>query len=273
MLLGKFYTRMKNILSFVHKKRLDSLLTVTQVLIEDGKLSIAHLGNKIINKTTPKHNIKKVDRLIGNHKLEVKKIYCALSQSLLLSMKSVVLLVDWSIYENKKFHVLQASLVADGRSLPFYRDVYDITTGSFSQTQAEDDFLDTLSQCIPNHIEQVTIITDAGFKTPWFKKIHSLGWYFISRLRGTMQVKLETETIWKDAKQFYSKANYKAKCLGKVTVGKGRSRKHIITAGLYVYFNPKKNRESHNKRYSKSINELYKAGNKEPCDFDFFRFF
>lgn len=264
MLLDKFYIRMKGILSFVHKKRLDSLLTVSQALIEDGKLSIANLGNRIINNTTPKHNIKKVDRLIGNQKLEIKEIYCALSQHLLQSMDSVILLVDWSIYENKKFHILQASIVTDGRSLPLYRDVYDITTGDFSQTQAEDHFLDNLSQCIPNNIKQVTIVTDAGFKTPWFKKINSLGWYFMTRLRGTMQVKLETEEIWKDAKQFYFQANNKPKCLGKVIVGKERSKQYTITAGLYVYFKPKKDRESYNKRYNKAINELYRTSNKEP---------
>src|SRR5579871_3703905 len=81
MLLNKFYTRMKGILSFVHKKRLDSLLTVSETLVTSGKLGIATLGNNIINNTTPKHNIKKVDRLIGNQKLEVKKIYSALSRS------------------------------------------------------------------------------------------------------------------------------------------------------------------------------------------------
>jgi hypothetical protein len=264
MLLEKFYTRMKEILSFVHVKRLDSFLTINQALIEGGKLSIANLGNKIINNTTPKHNIKKVDRLIGNTKLEVKEIYFALGGNLLSYMNKAIILVDWCIYENKKFHVLTASLVADGRSIPIYSDVYDIKNSHFCQTTAEDVFLDNLAKCIPSNIESVVIVTDAGFKTPWFHKVTSLGWDYIARLRGTLTLKLNDTLLWKTAKQFYSKATKTPKFLGEAQVGKSVYKKFGITTAVHAYFGPKRNRESNNKRYSKSINKLYKAANKEP---------
>jgi hypothetical protein len=34
------------------------------------------------------------------------------------------------------------------------------------------------------------IVTDAGFKVPWFKEISALGWHFIGRVRGKVSVRL-----------------------------------------------------------------------------------
>lgn len=264
MSIGKFYTKISEELSFVHKTRRDSLLTISKALIDGSKLSVAQLGNRIINNTTPKHNIKKVDRLLGNKNLEVKEIYSKLSKMLLNnSMKEVILLVDWCIYENKKYHVLQASLVAEGRSLPIYRDAYDITASDFHQTTAENQFLDNLEKCIPSNICKVVIVTDAGFHTPWFFKVTKLGWDFVGRLRGNLEIKLDNDS-WKPANKFFKKANSKPKFLGEAKVGKSVFNKYGIKAGVHIYHSPRKNRESVNKRYNKAINALYKSGNKEP---------
>lgn len=263
MFIRKFYTKISEELSFIHQTRRDSLLTVSKALIDGSKLSVAQLGNRIINNTTPKHNIKKVDRLLGNKNLEVKEIYSKLSKMLLLSMQEIVLLVDWCIYENKKYHVLQASLVAEGRSLPIYRDAYDITSADFHQTKAENQFLDNLAKCIPSNIRKVVIVTDAGFHTPWFFKVMEFGWHFVGRLRGNLEVKLNNDS-WKPANKFFKKASRKPKFLGEAKVGKSVFNKYGITAGVHIYYSPRKNRESVNKRYSKAINALYKSGNKEP---------
>ena len=263
MFIRKFYTKISEELSFIHKARRDSLLTVSKALINGSKLSVAQLGNRIINNTTPKHNIKKVDRLLGNKNLEIKEIYSKLSKMLLFSMKEVILLVDWCIYENKKYHVLQASLVAEGRSLPIYRDAYDITAADFHQTKAEDQFLENLAKCIPSNICKVVIVTDAGFHTPWFFKIIELGWDFVGRLRGNLAINLGKDS-WKPANEFFNQASRKAKFLGEAQVGKSVFKKYGIVAGVYTYRSSKKNRETVNKKYCKAVNALYKSGNKEP---------
>jgi len=260
----KFYSKIREELSFVHQTRLNSLLTVSKALIDGSRLSIAQLGNRIINNTTPKHNIKKVDRLLGNRKLEVKEIYSKLSKMLLSSMEEAIILVDWCIYENKKYHVLQASLIAEGRSLPLYRDAYDITSPIFHQTVAEDNFLDNLKKCLPSTIKKVVIVTDAGFHTPWFYKIIALGWDFVGRLRGTLSIKLETDRTWKIANKFFKQASNIPRFIGEAKIGKSVFKKYGLTAGVHIYRSTKKNRESLNKRYNKAINALYKAINKEP---------
>ena len=178
-------------------------------------------------------------------------------------MKEAMILVDWCVYENKKYHVLQASLVAEGRSLPIYRDAYDITSADFHQTTAEDKFLDNLANCIPSNICKVIIVTDAGFHTPWFFKVIELGWDFVGRLRGSLTINLDNNS-WQPANTFFNQASNKPKFLGEAKVGKSVFNRYGITASVHTYHSPRKNRESMNKRYNKAINALYKAGNKEP---------
>lgn len=31
------------------------------------------------------------------------------------------------------------------------------------------------------------IVTDAGFKVPWYKEVEAHGWFWLSRIRGTVQ--------------------------------------------------------------------------------------
>ena len=264
MFTERFYAQIRQELSFVHKTRLDSLLTVSKALINGSKLSVTQLGNNIDNDVAVKHNIKKVDRLLGNKKLEVGEIYSKLACILLSKMKEVTILVDWCIYTHKKYHVLQASIMAEGRSIPLYRDAYDIHSAKFHQTKAENRFLKNLKQCIPDHITKVVIVTDAGFHTPWFYGVRKMGWHFVGRLRGVLAVNISSDSSWKTATQLFTTAGNKPRFLGEAKVGKSTFNKYGIIAGIHTYRAPHKNRESRNKRYNEAINTLYKSSNKEP---------
>lgn len=53
-------------------------------------------------------------------------------------------------------------------------------------------FLDELSEAV-NPKARVIIVTDAGFQNAWFRHIKSLGWDFIGRIRGNIQLRLDTK--------------------------------------------------------------------------------
>lgn len=57
----------------IHKKRSNCLFEVVNSLISCGKLWISALGRGLQNQTTAKHNIKKVDTLVGNVKLHEER--------------------------------------------------------------------------------------------------------------------------------------------------------------------------------------------------------
>ncbi|ECF2367201.1 hypothetical protein E1890_21405 [Salmonella enterica subsp. enterica serovar Mountpleasant] len=96
--------------------------------------------------------------------------------------------VDWSSYPTKDFHILRASLIWDGRSIPLLSQVIPCVMQQNSDIQNE--FLDVLSGSI-NPASWVIIITDSGFHNTWFKHIKSLGWEFIGGIRGKILLQFQ----------------------------------------------------------------------------------
>ncbi len=58
----------------IHKKRLNSLIVATTSLLDGDKFSLTELGRKINSRTSPKHCIKRIDRLLGNHHLNSERL-------------------------------------------------------------------------------------------------------------------------------------------------------------------------------------------------------
>ncbi|EJS8540701.1 transposase [Salmonella enterica] len=84
----------------------------------------------------------------------------------------------------QEYHILRASLICDGRSIPLLSRLVPSAKQNNSLIQKE--FLDDLHRCV-NPKAKVILITDAGFQSAWFRHIKSLGWDFIGRIRGTVQ--------------------------------------------------------------------------------------
>ncbi|EKK8916539.1 TPA: transposase [Salmonella enterica subsp. diarizonae] len=84
----------------------------------------------------------------------------------------------------QEYHILRASLICDGRSIPLLSRLVPSAKQNNSLIQKE--FLDELHRCV-NPKAKVILITDAGFQSAWFRHIKSLGWDFIGRIRGTVQ--------------------------------------------------------------------------------------
>lgn len=50
----------------IHQKRLNSLMVATESLLDGNQLSFTQLGRNITGNVASKHNIKRIDRLLGN---------------------------------------------------------------------------------------------------------------------------------------------------------------------------------------------------------------
>ena len=74
----------------VHKARKTSLAFAIEALCEGGKLSLTSLGRTATSKTTVKHKIKMIDRLLGNPQLaqEVPKFCGALIKTVITPSSS-----------------------------------------------------------------------------------------------------------------------------------------------------------------------------------------
>ncbi|GDY26418.1 hypothetical protein AHAT_23080 [Agarivorans sp. Toyoura001] len=58
----------------IHKKRPNSLMVATTSLLVRDKLSFTELGRNITSRTSPKHSIKRMARLLGNHHLNSERL-------------------------------------------------------------------------------------------------------------------------------------------------------------------------------------------------------
>ena len=63
------------------------------------------------------------------------------------------------------------------------------------------------------------IISDAIYKTPWFKSVEEKKWFWVGRLRGNVQLSLDGKTF-KTSAQVMSMATNTAKSLGEVLYSK-----------------------------------------------------
>ncbi|MEZ9200769.1 IS4 family transposase, partial [Shewanella sp. 10N.286.54.B9] len=63
------------------------------------------------------------------------------------------------------------------------------------------------------------IVTDAGFRIPWFKQILSLEWDYVGRFRNRTHCRKIAINHWYPVKKLYAQASSRAKNLGEYFLG------------------------------------------------------
>lgn len=235
----------------IHATRLKALYWAIGVLIVGNRLSLTALGRAARGPAYTKHNIKRVDRLLGNRHLhkEVSGIFGGLANLLLSGKKRPVICVDWTPV-GEEHYALVASVPVDGRALPVYEEVY---LKKHNNTQhAHKRFLRNLNDILPEICFPI-IVTDAGFKNPWFKEVLRYGWDFLGRTGSNTKANKEKDDVWIKAKKLMEEAGSRAKHLGEWLLAKGNPiRVQLILGKKIVRVKSKKsNRKSSAKRKRK----------------------
>lgn len=264
MLITKFChkTLSKSLKNF-NQARVKSLFDCSNALIRGNELSLTTIGRNLEGRSNVKHKIKRADRFLSNTKLhnELTELYGAISSHFLKELPFYIIGVDWSGCCNRDFWLLRASLLVDGRAIPIFNTV--VAEEDQEKEHIHNQFLDSLTTIIPKD-KPVYIVTDGGFKTPWFHKVASLGWFFLGRVRGNIHGQLE-EDSWKSISELTISATDKPKTLGKGRLGK--TSKTQVQGFFHLFKGKKKNR--HNKKRRKSqiypdAEKTYKAIANEP---------
>lgn len=182
----------RDALAPLHKYRQNALLDATIALINGASLTLTSIGRYLPGTAQVKNKIKRVDRLRGNESLHrnIPLIFRNIIAMLTSQLSLCVIAVDWSGYPSQEHHVLRASLICDGRSIPLLRWI--VPSEKQQNAKVQQAFLNTLAEAV-NPEARVIIVTDAGFQNAWFRHIESLGWDFIGRIRGKIQMRLEAK--------------------------------------------------------------------------------
>ena len=173
-----------NSLPWIHKTRLTALEECLLAAIEGRRLSVTGIGRSISSMAKEKHCIKRADRLLSNHHLAAERedIYQAMIILMVGSVQRPLVLVDWSDLDtNKRHFLIRAAVAIEGRSHTLYEEVHTIKTKEKRSTHKS--FMNKLKAMLPSSCCPI-VVTDGGFKVPWFRLILSLGWDYVGRIRG-----------------------------------------------------------------------------------------
>jgi len=268
----------------IHKARPESLCDVVRAALLASSHTLSNLARAIETRVggtgkrkgkavAVRHRVKRVDRLLGSRALQRERtsIYAAIAQFWLRDIGSgeptpvPLILVDWSdLNEARTAQLIGASVALQGRSLTLYEEVHTMKAATTPKVHAA--FLKQLKAMLPLSCQPI-VITDAGFRSPWFRAVEAIGWHWVGRIRNRDMVRPQTHAneragLWQGAKTLYTLATGKALDLGVFDY----VRSHPISARLVtIKHAPKgrhmttvngcRTRSSHSKKKSKAESE------------------
>lgn len=246
----------------VHKMRLKSLMITCESASSSNKVYLTGLGRSISNTNKESSNIQKVDRLLGNGHLqsELSSFYEVMASNVIQENAAPWIHIDWAcINSTSNLYMLRASISMHGRCFVVYEECHP--EEKYNNHAIHKSFLNQLKRLLPPSVKPI-IVTDAGFRAPWFSYILSLGWDFVGRLRHKNALCIDGTSSWMLSSDYYEQASAKPAYVGsglltekgKVPVNivlyKGKSKgRHQLTR------NKKRSHDGMSKRHSKAANE------------------
>ncbi len=199
---------------WMHAKRRSTLLAAVQAAVLGSRLRLSDLGRGLSTAVAVKHNIKRIDRLLGNANLhaETAHVYEMLARRFLRGVSTPLIIVDWSdLSVDRHWQLLRASMALEGRSVTLYEEVHPMSRAAAPGVHRR--FLLRLGAMLPPGCRPI-VITDAGFRSPWFRLIEQMGWHFVGRIRNRDMVRPLGGGAWVGCKLFYATASALAQALG-----------------------------------------------------------
>jgi hypothetical protein len=160
--------------------------------------------------------LKCADRLLGNPRVQAVRgrLYQA-AMAWLVCCPRPVLIVDWSeLKSDGKWHLLRAGVVSRGRTLTVYEEVHPEAHKNARAVEAA--FLKRLQELLPAGAHPI-VVTDAGFRLPWFRAVEALGWHWVGRIRHRARVRplrAAQDTPFMPRQALYPRASQRARMLG-----------------------------------------------------------
>lgn len=164
------------------------LLRSVGALVAGRRLTLIDVARSWPGAERVRAPLKAFDRLLSNRHLqgEREQVYADMARWLLRGERPVIV-IDWSdLKEDRRWCLLRAAVPVGGRTLPVLDMVFDGTEQG--TPAAEKRFLLRLKTLVPQAVHPI-LVTDAGFRSPWFRAVSQIGWHWVGRLRNTTLVK------------------------------------------------------------------------------------
>lgn len=175
-----------------------NLLLAVQALVAGRRLTMMELARHWPGAKRVRAPLKRLDRLLGNRDVQALRaqVYC-MAMSWMVRSPRPVLVVDWSdLKDDGRWQLLRAAAVARGRAITVYEEVHP--AWKVNNAKVHRAFLKRLRALLPAGVCPI-LVTDAGFRNPWFGAVEALGWHWLGRVRNRTRVRLPggNWTDWK----------------------------------------------------------------------------
>ncbi|HET7662634.1 MAG TPA: IS4 family transposase [Rhodanobacteraceae bacterium] len=190
----------------MHLNRLRVLMRAVEALLSGRRLTLMDVARSWPGAERVRAPLKAFDRLLSNPRLHAERtqVYAGMAHWLLRSEQPVIV-VDWSdLKPDKSWGLLRAAVPVGGRSLPILDMVFP--AGQLGTPKAEKAFLLQLKKIVPEGVTPI-LVTDAGYRAPWFRAVDAMGWHWLGRLRHRTLVKpvdARSQDDWVPSRALYA---------------------------------------------------------------------
>jgi hypothetical protein len=234
-------------LHVIHSLRSRVLMRAVEAAIAGRRLTLIDLARAWPEAERIRAPLKALDRLLGNRHLHAERecIHAAMARWLVRSDQPVII-VDWSdLKADRSWHLLRAAIPVGGRTLTVLDMVFP--AGQQGSPKAEKQFLHRLAAVLPKNVTPI-LVTDAGFRGPWFRSVEAMGWHWLGRLRNRTQLKPldapDAPEQWVPCKAMYEQHMGKTREFGLMNI----TRSAPFTARVVLHGKPLKGRKDRNRQ-------------------------
>jgi hypothetical protein len=179
----------------LHTKRVRSLTGAAIGVMEAGALGIHAIGTGLAAAQggQTKHAIKQVDRLLSNPGFNVWELFAQWVPYVVGASPDIVVALDWTMFDADAHATVTLHLVTrHGRSTPLVWMTVPTATLKGRQSEYEDTVLTRFHEVLPPSVT-VTLLADRGFgDQQLYALLTDLGFRFVIRFRGNIQVRSAT---------------------------------------------------------------------------------
>ena len=204
----------------MHGGRRKVLMRAVESLIGGRRLTLTDLSRSWPCATFAHAPLKALDRLLSNRHLhgELDALHLAMA-AWLMPEACPVIVVDWSdLKGDGRWCLLRAAVPMGGRTLTVCERIYPIA--ELNAPRAQQAFLVALARIVPAGKRPV-IVSDAGFRSDWFRAVAARGWDYVGRLRNNTKVR-QGHRAWRPCNTLFSGATGDAEALGPWEMVQGR---------------------------------------------------
>lgn len=217
----------------VHDARFRAVAWGVESLLRGGPLTVTGLGR--FGTGCSKHSIKRADRLVGNRRLfeDHEAFFKAVTKAVIPASGRVEVLVDWTKVDAEHY-ALVAAVPMGGRAQPILFQLH--ATEKHGTPAMERVFLRCLRELLEGR--EVVVVSDAGFRTDWFRTCESLGFQYVGRLTGYAMV--WTGEAWQQGRSLADEAGKVVRDLGRTRVTKTKQHPARVIVAPKPKLKPKK---------------------------------